>query len=566
MEKWNEYTIFATPKSLYMNNKAQNITHWVITLLLGTGIFYWWWKAHPEALSWHEQNQMFLYTSDYFWNRATMPGGLCAYVSEWLTQFYYYPTLGAVILALIMMGIYRRTSYILSRGDKAQSAYPALALIVPCVLWCMMGDEQIMLCYACALYSVLLLSGCILNTPNRGLTATALIVGYYLLGPISWVIPLTHIANEIRSHYKTRDILCDTSLYIVLTIICLGITYYVLDPSYPWAVIWQGIFYHRAIIFDLEAPASLWLMPLAVPVLMWLNQFKTKSNLTIVLSMLIAGATGGGLKANYDTDKYEQLRQDYLIRSGKWEQILKDAQEHQPHTEMSCSAVNLALAMTNQMPNKMFDYYQCGINGLIVSQKRDNIQMLPTMEAFYRLGLINLAQWYTFEAQQAMPNQNQSARLTKRLAECHLISGRYDVAHKYIDILKQTQFYRHWAEQAGQLLWDDALVMKHIEYGKLRRYMPPMADDCLYPHPEIEKIIGRLYMRNESNTMAMNYFLSALLLKGMREEFVGYLIPEQQRAADPFPRGYKEYYITMKKLYQSGQLRTPDAVTGATVQ
>lgn len=553
-------------KLLDMNNKTPNITHWTISLLLGAFSFCWWWKGHPEVLSWHEQNQMFRYAADYFWSRAAMPGGICAYASEWLTQFYYYPTVGAAILALFMMGIYGSTSHLLSRMNTSQRASSTLALTVPCTLWCMMGDEQIMLSYTCAFWAALFLSEWILKRRNRCLTSIVLIIGYYLLGPIAWMIPLAHIVGELYLHHTPRSVLCSMMLYAMLTFGCLGISYYVIDPSHPWAVIWQGIFYYRSIIFDLEAPAALWILPLVIPVLMWLCQIVNKDKYVIVLSMLIVGTTGGGLVYSYDTDKYEQLRQDYLIRSGKWEQILADAKHHQPHTEMSSSAVNLALAMTGQMPNKLFEYYQCGIDGLILMQKRDNIQMLPTMEAFYRLGLINLAQWYAFEAQQAIPNQNQSARLTKRLAECNLINGRYDVAQKYIDLLKQTQFYSHWAVKAEQLLWDDVLIGQHNEYGRLRRYMPTAVDDCLYPHPEIEKIIGRLYMRNESNTMAMNYFLSALLLKGMREEFVGYLIPELQRLEDPFPRGYKEYYIMMKKRYQSGQLRTPDAVTGATVQ
>lgn len=47
-----------------------------------------------------------------------------------------------------------------------------------------------------------------------------------------------------------------------------------------------------------------------------------------------------------------------------------------------------------------------------------------------------------------IPNFNKSGRCFKRLAETNLINGQYEVAAKYLRLLRKTIFYRDWAEDA----------------------------------------------------------------------------------------------------------------------
>lgn len=486
----------------------------IIVLILALGITLHWALVYPCALSFHEQNQLFRYSWSYLQERLAQPGGLCAWMSEFLTQFYYYPTVGALIIAALLLGIYGCTFRYLhslqpltpNHDNKAPKTAltrrsAILSAILPCALLCLMGNEQVMLCYVVALLLTLLAGVCSMRLSLGALIPIQIIL-YYIAGPVAYLFA----AMRFRS--------CRHFLALAITVVaCLLLSYAFLTPHYPWAVWMHGLYYFRAVRFDLTAPAALLLLPILVPVLA-LGQlhipslFRWSMPAAVTASLLLALATCLGVRYCYDTDKYAQLRQDYLIRRGRWQTLLDEARLHQPHTAMSCTAVNLALAMTNQLPTHRQQYYQCGMEGLLLSQQRDNIQTLPTMEAFYQLGLINLTQWYAFEAQQSIPNQNHSARLTQRLAECCLITGRYEVASKYIDLLKQTQFYSHWATQAEMLLWNDALLNRHTEYGRLRRWMPPVADDCIFPHPDIDIIIGRLYARNHDNLLALQYYLT----------------------------------------------------------
>lgn len=549
--------------------RITNLIPIVIGLLLAGGTCLHWAVGYPCALSFAEQNQLFRYSLPYLTAHLAYPGGVCAWVAEWLTQFYYYPTLGAAIIALLLWGIYGCTLRYLSAlrptvvtassaltGSNADARAAVLAAVLPCALLCLMGNEQVMLSYVVALLLTLMMA-----VSCRGCRSLAVLVAvqallYYAVGPVAYVFAL--LCPRTLRH----------ALALAATLVaCLWLTRWMATPRYPWAVILHGLYYFRSVRFDLTAPAALLTLPLLVPALALAHHhiptLRFRPALTASLACLaLVAATYGGIRHCYDADKYAQLRQDYLIRRGQWQQLLDEARARQPHTAMSCTAVNLALAMTGQLPARQFDYYQCGIDGLILAQRRDNIQTLPTMEAFYRLGLIQLAEWYAYEAQQAIPDQSLSARLTQRLAECCLICGRYDVASKYIDLLRQTQFYSHWAEQAEQLLWDDALLERHTEYGRLRRLMPPVGDDCVYPHPDIDIIIGRLYAHDDSNRLAMHYFLSALLLRGKVSEFASYVAPDPQQGRVVLPHGYDAY---CKRMAGNPGAEGTDAVTGASV-
>jgi len=558
--------LLQTQKNNYMRST------YLFGIITFVGVWLHWSLSYPCALSFHEQNQLFMYSLGYFADRVVYPGGMAAYCAEFLTQFYYYPVAGGFILGLLSALLYFSAFSILSFFYKAtvgcSRPLPAfLALLLPYSILCLMGDEQIMLCYLFSFTIVLVITALFLGRCSRYSWLLQVLL-YLLCGPLSVVYALLTFVHFMKTQsIKNVRKLFFALLPLLTFFVLLLQTYLYITPRYPWPVLLSGIYYYRSILFDHAMPATLYLLPLLVPVLAIVTSLipaipSGKPNLLFsLLFVVITVAASLFVRCFYDTDKYCQLEYDYLIRGGNWERLLTKARAHQPHTAMSCTAVNLALSQTEQLPGHQFEYYQCGIEGLLIPHQRDNIQPLPTMEAYYRLGFVNMALWYAFEAQQAIPNQNQSARLTRRLAECHLILGNYEVARKYIDLLKQTQFYSRWARQAETLLYDDTLIALHPEYGRLRNYLLDASMDCLMPQDEIEKILGRLYIQNDGNQMAMNYFLSALLLKGQREAFVGYLTPELQQLDNPFPKGYREYYL--RKAEEMKHKATTDAVSGA---
>lgn len=60
-----------------------------LVALFGLCIFLFWYCGYPQALCYQEQNQLFLWSADYFWHDLSVAGGLADYISEFLVQFYY---------------------------------------------------------------------------------------------------------------------------------------------------------------------------------------------------------------------------------------------------------------------------------------------------------------------------------------------------------------------------------------------------------------------------------------------------------------------------------------------
>ena len=105
-----------------------------LSVLVGIGVFLFWYVAYPHALSYQEQYQLFLWTGDYFWERVSLPGGFADWLGEFIVQFYYVEWIGALLLALVFVAFIWLVGWI-----------PAALL-----LW-LLGDPSVLLGYAVAI-------------------------------------------------------------------------------------------------------------------------------------------------------------------------------------------------------------------------------------------------------------------------------------------------------------------------------------------------------------------------------------------------------------------------------
>ena len=60
-----------------------------------------------------------------------------------------------------------------------------------------------------------------------------------------------------------------------------------------------------------------------------------------------------------------------------------------------------------------------------------------------------------------IPNYNKSGRALKNLVELSIITGQYTLAEKYLAILNETTFYRHWSRKMRQLLANPQLIEQY---------------------------------------------------------------------------------------------------------
>ena len=241
---------------------------------------------------------------------------------------------------------------------------------------------------------------------------------------------------------------------------------------------------------------------------------------------------------------YELIRQDYLVRNERWDEIIDRAQMYQVHTPFSSVCVNLALSQKRQLADRMFDFYQSGEDALIMPRIHDMTSMLPSMEVFWRLGMVNSAQRYAFDSQASILNARNSGRLTRRIAECMLVNGHYGPARKQLELLSQSLYYADWADEKLQSLKlsgkaREQEIEKDAQLLRVRNRR--FKNEFLYNYEEMDKMLGLLFIDNTQNLMALDYMLGQILLGAKIPEFQQYLGWAQQYGNHhSMPRGYQD--------------------------
>jgi len=550
-------------KSLHMNNYT-NLIRRSIPLLFGLGCYLFWWKGYPEALSWHEQNQMFQLSFAYLEERIAVPGGLTDWLGEGLSQFYYYPACGAFILAFITWGVQALSYQVIRRSalqkegkkNKINWSQWALSFLPALLLWKAMGDINTLLSYSVSLVWVL---GTYLQFRKVPLWIQ-LLVGlalYWVAGPLYLITIGLIITDEFGRQKKTRAII-EGILLLALSGSWVYLCRMLWAAQYPWNTIIAGINYHRLSLMTCEAPILLYLIAMWIillPVLGKLIGTFTKQSiadylLAILLLISSYGWFGATIDDSFNPNTYVLLEQQYLVRRGAWQQIIEKGGQYKSKelpiikSPEYITGLNLALAKSGNM-NRLFEFHQQGLQGLIMPWKRDNMTCVSSMEAFWQLGFINESMRYAFDLQESILNCRKSARYTLRLAECNIINGRYEVASKYIDQLKKTLFYRRWAELAEGYLYNEERINTYPEWQQKQQFR--LESDFLYYYPQMHKMLGHLVLQNRQNTLAYDYMMASLLLIGNTHDYVAYLPQQPKAGQNPFPKGYDQYIEYMKR-------------------
>ena len=449
--------------------------HLLYTLLFGVAAFLFFGLAYPHHLHYQEQLQLFLFDSNYVCDVVSRPGGVADLLGRFCTQFFLFAWVGAAFIAVLLMVVQLLTL----RLAKCGWLY-GLSYVPSLLLWLFLLDENALLGGVWAVLLTLL--------PIWGLSRL----------PSGW----------------TRRI---------LIIVAIPIVYWMVGPA------WTGSHYHRyPTVFPTLLYAA-WLSAVVLPLIVRALRKKTagsKHYAVMLSSFAVVAVVMGCLvwkNANFKAEKVMQY--DFMARYQQWNRILETVNAEKPNNQIGVTVQNLALAMHGMLLEQMANYNQNGIAGLLPDVKEDATSPLPTAEAFYQLGMINVAQRTVFEAQEAILDFQKSGRCYKRLAQTNLINGQYAVARKYLSALQKTLFYRDWANETLPLLGDEEAIDRHPEYGRLRQ--SAYTEDFYFSDHVTPEMLKSLYYRNKDNRLAYQYLLAYYMLTGDREGYNNFISTEQ---------------------------------------
>ena len=538
-----------------MKNLMIKIWKPLLSLLFGVAVVIFWAVPFVGGLCFQEQYQMFLFDTGYFLDRIVLPGGLADYISEFLVQFYYMPVLGGAIIALLLMGI-QAAVWGLMKQYGARHDFPGylLSFLPSIALWCAMGDQNVLLSFVVALFGALVIGWIHNRFHNRlvkvvfELVSTALV--YWFLGPVVFIYVVLMIGDTLKNALQKGNILSGigySACILILTIAWILLSTQTLQ--YPVSRLFLGLNYYRypgvtflLIYIVMALAAFIPFLGMVHPHSSALQKWQKSKWVMVVAYVIVLFASVCGIRTSFDELTYEMIDYDFWIRTEQWNKIIEHAEKKPATSPLGVSSVNLALSQTGQLPDRLFEFYQNGAEGLFPAFSRDMTSPVSTSEVFYRLGMVNDAERYMFEAQEAIPNFRKSARLTRRIAECEIINGNYEVAAKLLRRLQKTIFYSNWANQTIALLGNEKAINRHPIYGKLRKYREKK-QDFLFSDREMDQMLGLLFLNDKSNKMAYEYLMCYVLLQRDLNKFMQYYPLGRFVGYDHIPRSFQEILI-----------------------
>ena len=463
---------------------------------------------YPYHLHYQEQLQFFRFSSDYFIETITAPGGFGDWVTGFLVQFFYYAHIGAFILAVLLGLIQFLTSKLMERGGFG--SYP-LSFLPAIAMFLFLGGEENLVTAPVALAASLAAAFGIMKIRKSGLRsiiAVALIPALYMMfGSISFITPVIVGINSALRKDDSKQTLTFSFSSLLMAAATIIIARHC--TPYPFSRLLYGVHYHR---FNYVFPLLAWVSAFLVPVTI-LSAAAIRKDKAFALTSAIAILSAACMTPVFtDMNKELLYGYDFMVRMGQWNKILATTDKKKPESPITTECTNLALAKTGHLSSDMFAFYQNGTAGLLPKYIRDHFSPGPTGSVYYHLGMINTAQTFFYEAQEGIPDFQKSARFSQALAKTNLLNRNYEVARKYVNALKQTIFYRKWAKETEILINNPALIEANPEYAHLRS-VRLRTRDFLFSQDEMDSMLGLLYLDNTSNTIAMDYLLAWCLLR-----------------------------------------------------
>lgn len=225
-------------------------------------------------------------------------------------------------------------------------------------------------------------------------------------------------------------------------------------------------------------------------------------------------------------NKSDKSFRELYVHAGNddWDQIIRYCSDNSPNNLLLQNYLGIALAEKGQLASRIFDFPIRSYRGLYVESNKTPYVSALLGDVFFSIGEIGLAQRYSFEANVAFGNY--SPRLLKRLTITNLAFGAYEVAEKYISLLEKTLFYKRWAKEFREMLYNDDAVAVNAVVSSKRK--------CIFPENKLSGLGGldidlkRIIRNNPEHQATIQYLGTVLLLlKDMNgfidlmEEFYG---------------------------------------------
>lgn len=517
-------------------------------------LLVFWRFFYANHLLHKEQMQLFLLTFGYLQEHLSVQGGLAIYLGEFITQFFLNKWVAAILVSVLLIflaiGIQKVLKTVSGNGIYLLSFLPVIGyhfmLFDP--YYKLAGLVAVVL----SVWSVVVFLQFKRANLRTSIGFVLLLLNYWFLGGAFILFALSAILIEVLVKFKpNEEIEANHSLlkiipaYVIIALLVPYLTRQFLVTDHLLSAYFSRAFYQ----FSFILPTPVMLMLLSVPVLPfiygWLPQNRIKTFYGVLGVLLLAVLIlGSNQLPNFSEEK--EMSYDNLVQKQDWNGIIQLAENAPPVGSQSKLSLSLALAKTGQMSTKLFHFNPEPNDFFIPFNIRGQAPIIAN-EPYYYMGLTNFSKMFCIETIESTPDEKMPVRAVKRLAEDYIIDGQYQLAERYLWYLERTLFYRKWAKEAQQFLFNDEKVTTHPVWGKLRKQR--VHDDFYYQYEHNDLALISLLRSDQQNKMAYEYLMGWYLLRKDFDEFLKYLPLVTTFDYKEFPRVYQEALAYIFTLY-----------------
>lgn len=427
-----------------------------------------------------QQHNTFLYSVLYFKQMMVVPGGMLSWLAGFFTQHFYYPGLGVLLICgwwLLLMWLTKRTFNIADKWTVLTLIPVAILIIanmdlgywvyviklrgyffVPTIgvtigtalLWAfrMLPDKLWI-----RMTSIVLVT--VVGYPLMGTYALATVL---LMGLLMWRLSTNRIQNVVLTVAALLSVIAIPLLYYrfvfyetnIINIYRTALPVFSITDDYPNYYI---PFYVLAVYYLLLVVTYRKKCELKKPMMQW-----------IVQGCVLAAVAGSVYYFWYKDDNFHhELRMERCVEDADWEGVVKEGtkQVGEP-TRAIVLMHNLALSRLGRQCEEMYKFPKG--SSKINTPLPVYMYHIAGKLIFYQYGIVNECHRICMEEG---VEYGWNVELLKYMARCAIFSNEPQAARKFLNLLRQTQYYGKWADRMEKLLNDPDLLANDSETGPI---------------------------------------------------------------------------------------------------
>ena len=448
------------------------IVIWLVALAVIAGVLL---IFESDQLWKVQEKNLFLCTVLFFKEQLVVPGGLLTWLGTGFTQFLYYPWLGVLLLCawwLLLMAIVKRAFRITDRW--------AILMLIPVAILLLSNMDQGYWIYMLKLRghffistigttAVAALLWAFRSIPEKYFLRTVFIIftcalGYPLTGIYGLAAALLMGIWSWRLSSRTQaavNSVVALLAVVAVPLLCYRYIYYQTNID--------NIFWAELPLFFITENHPTYYIPYYLLAFFFVimavtyqadrqNAKSMKKAYYLLCQAVIAVLLIGSVYTFWMKDEnfHHELAMQHRIAKLDWTGVLEEAavQKDEP-TRAIVMMRNLALSRLGKQGDLMFVYKNGSKKYAAPFDMRLMLVAGPLI--YYQYGMLNYSNRLCMEMGGEFGFRTEDYQL---LVDCAILENDQPLARKYINILKQTLFYRDWAEQAEALLGHPDLIAK----------------------------------------------------------------------------------------------------------